>query len=83
LITVQVRFDRLNWPLLILYTATPIDKQLHGEHYQANVVRAPEVILGHPWSSSVDVWSVGCLVSHSIGLDHLLRSHLITSALAF
>jgi hypothetical protein len=24
--------------------------------------RAPEVMMGHPWSYPVDVWSVGCLV---------------------
>ncbi|KZW00485.1 kinase-like protein [Exidia glandulosa HHB12029] len=25
-------------------------------------MRAPEALLGHPWSSPLDVWSVGCIV---------------------
>jgi serine/threonine-protein kinase SRPK3 len=25
-------------------------------------LRAPEVILGYPWSTPIDIWSVGCLV---------------------
>ena len=29
---------------------------------QPVVLRAPEVILGHPWSTPIDIWSAGCLV---------------------
>lgn len=41
----------------------PIDKHLWGEAVQPVMLRAPEVILGHPWSTPIDIWTVGCLVS--------------------
>ncbi|KAK8243395.1 kinase-like domain-containing protein [Phyllosticta capitalensis] len=34
----------------------------HREDIQPNIYRAPEVILGVPWSYSVDVWNVGCVI---------------------
>jgi serine/threonine protein kinase len=34
----------------------------HLEDIQPNVYRAPEVILEAPWTYSVDVWNVGCMV---------------------
>jgi serine/threonine-protein kinase SRPK3 len=46
----------------ILKTATPINKHLN-EHCQAAIVHVPEVTLGYPWSTPVNIWSVGCLVS--------------------
>lgn len=33
------------------------------EDIQPDVYRAPEVVLGIPWTSSVDIWNVGCMVS--------------------
>ncbi|KAH9912037.1 kinase-like domain-containing protein [Fomitopsis serialis] len=33
------------------------------ELIQPDALRAPEVILGHPWSTPADIWSVGCLVT--------------------
>ncbi|KAI0724742.1 kinase-like domain-containing protein [Fomitopsis betulina] len=33
------------------------------EHVQPAALRAPEVILGHPWGPPVDIWSLGCLVT--------------------
>ncbi|KAL5634722.1 hypothetical protein ACGC1H_002682 [Rhizoctonia solani] len=33
-----------------------------GDEIQPTALRAPEVILGHPWDQAVDVWSIGCLV---------------------
>jgi serine/threonine protein kinase len=35
----------------------------HRESIQPNTYRAPEVILEIPWTYSVDIWNVGCLVS--------------------
>ncbi|KAG8720255.1 hypothetical protein FRC09_009848 [Ceratobasidium sp. 395] len=32
-----------------------------GDDIQPIRLRAPEVILGHPWDQAVDVWSIGCL----------------------
>lgn len=43
----------------------------HREDIQPNVYRAPEVILDIPWTCSVDIWNVGCMVSVS-GLNERL-----------
>lgn len=34
----------------------------HSEDVQPNIYRAPEVILGAPWTYSVDICNVGCMV---------------------
>lgn len=34
----------------------------HDQDVQPNVYRAPEVCLKAPWSYSIDIWNVGCLV---------------------
>ncbi|PLB49327.1 kinase-like protein [Aspergillus steynii IBT 23096] len=34
----------------------------HSEFVQPNIYRAPEVILGAPWTHSIDIWNVGCMV---------------------
>lgn len=31
-------------------------------HEQRDTLLAPEMLLKHPWSAAVDIWSVGCLV---------------------
>ncbi|KAH7921680.1 kinase-like protein [Leucogyrophana mollusca] len=41
--------------------STPVGK-VPEEQVQPVLLRAPEVILGHPWSTPIDIWSVGCLV---------------------
>ncbi|EMD34014.1 hypothetical protein CERSUDRAFT_55736, partial [Gelatoporia subvermispora B] len=33
------------------------------ELIQPSALRAPEVILGYPWSTQVDIWNLGCLVT--------------------
>ncbi|KZT68525.1 kinase-like protein [Daedalea quercina L-15889] len=33
------------------------------ELIQPDALRAPEVILGYPWSTPADIWSLGCLVT--------------------
>lgn len=44
-------------------TALPLERIDVGNLCQPTLLRAPEVILGHPWSTPIDIWSVGCLVS--------------------
>ena len=45
-------------------SAVPLDDGLeHREDIQPDIYRAPEVILDIPWSYSVDIWNVGCMVS--------------------
>ncbi|KAL5332951.1 kinase-like domain-containing protein [Aspergillus crustosus] len=34
----------------------------HLEDIQPNIYRAPEVILEVPWTYSVDIWNVGCMI---------------------
>ena len=36
---------------------------VHEGLIQPDIYRAPEVILGKKWTSKVDIWSVGTLVS--------------------
>lgn len=38
----------------------------HREDIQPDIYRSPEVILEAPWTYSVDIWNVGCMVS----VDH-------------
>ncbi|KAF8478755.1 kinase-like domain-containing protein [Gautieria morchelliformis] len=45
--------------LIDLGSATPAKQNL--EQAQPVLLRAPELILGHPWSTPIDIWSVGCL----------------------
>ncbi|KAG1802607.1 hypothetical protein EV424DRAFT_1304710, partial [Suillus variegatus] len=53
-------------------TATPIKKYLL-EKVQPTLLRAPEVILGHAWSTPIDIWSVGCLVFEYLSGAHLFK----------
>jgi serine/threonine-protein kinase SRPK3 len=39
------------------------DDAEHREDIQPNVYQAPEIILDIPWTYSVDIWNVGCMVS--------------------
>jgi len=50
--------------------ASLIDKH-HDDQCQAAIVRAPEVTLGYPWSTPVDIWSVRCLVFELVTNFHL------------
>ena len=43
--------------------ALPING-FHSDIIQPLSLRAPEVILGCEWDTSVDIWNLGCLVSH-------------------
>ncbi|KDR73028.1 hypothetical protein GALMADRAFT_281220 [Galerina marginata CBS 339.88] len=42
--------------------AIPVEKIDAEEECQPILLRAPEVILGHQYSTPIDIWSVGCLV---------------------
>ncbi|QRW07123.1 Serine/threonine-protein kinase [Ceratobasidium sp. AG-Ba] len=45
--------------------------QHFADKIQPLALRAPEVILGHPWDTAVDIWSLGCLT-----IELLTRSPL-------
>ena len=67
-------------PLLSDFGSAVFGDVEHDEDVQPNVYRAPEVCLKAPWSYSIDIWNVGCLVrpQSSGGLtkqaDYLARS---------
>ncbi|CAB1415797.1 unnamed protein product [Pleuronectes platessa] len=42
-----------------------------GSHLQARSYRSPEILLGHPFTEAIDMWSLGCMVARMY-----LRSHL-------
>lgn len=45
-------------------SAVPLDDgNEHREDIQPDIYRSPEIILDIPWSYSVDIWNVGCMVS--------------------
>ncbi|KAL4874722.1 kinase-like protein [Aspergillus karnatakaensis] len=39
-----------------------IPKSPHSVFAQAKIYRAPEVLLGVPWTFSADIWNVGCMI---------------------
>lgn len=51
-------------PVLCDFGSAVLGNEAHVQDVQPNVYRAPEVILEMPWSYSIDVWNVGCVVSH-------------------
>lgn len=44
-----------------LGSAVPGNKY-QSDFVQPNIYRAPEVILEAPWTYSIDIWNVGCMV---------------------
>lgn len=53
-------------PVLCDFGSAVIGSETHLEDVQPNIYRAPEVILEVPWSYSIDIWNLGCVVSHRI-----------------
>ncbi|EGP91784.1 unnamed protein product [Zymoseptoria tritici ST99CH_3D7] len=61
-------------------SAVPLDDgREHLEDIQPDVYRAPEVILDIPWTYSVDIWNVGCIIWDAFEGEHLFtgRDHEI------
>lgn len=42
--------------------ATPVDNPGREHLRQPSIIRAPEVTLRYPWTSTIDIWTVGCLL---------------------
>ncbi|KIL69157.1 hypothetical protein M378DRAFT_184402 [Amanita muscaria Koide BX008] len=51
--------------------ATPAYEPQRAESRQPSIIRAPEVTLRYPWDSSIDIWTVGCLLFELL-TDHQL-----------
>ncbi|KAI4843326.1 protein kinase [Aureobasidium sp. EXF-8845] len=49
-------------PVLCDFDSAVLGNIEHTEDVQPNIYRAPEVILEAPWTYSVDVWNVGCMI---------------------
>lgn len=57
--------------------ASWVDNHL-TEWIQPPSLRAPEVILGIPWNTKVDLWSAACTVGRKI---HSIHNHVLESNL--
>ena len=49
-------------PVLCDFGSAILGNQYHSVFIQPKIYRAPEVILGIPWTYSADIWNVGCMV---------------------
>ncbi|KAJ5723664.1 hypothetical protein N7488_001699 [Penicillium malachiteum] len=49
-------------PVLCEFGSAVLGEEKHTEDIQPNIYRSPEVILGVPWTYSVDIWNVGCMI---------------------
>lgn len=49
-------------PILCDFGSAIYGDQYHSVFIQPQIYRAPEVILGVPWTFSADIWNVGCMV---------------------
>ncbi|KAG6069688.1 hypothetical protein E4U16_007491 [Claviceps sp. LM84 group G4] len=57
-------------------SAIPLDDGTdRWKKIQPDVYRAPEVILDIPWTSSVDIWNVGCMIWDAFEGEHLFTGH--------
>ncbi|QRV92955.1 Serine/threonine-protein kinase [Ceratobasidium sp. AG-Ba] len=58
--------DSLDLDRVAIKIADLGEAQWSHHHFRDKVqplgLRAPEVILGHPWDAAVDIWSLGCLI---------------------
>ncbi|KAH8697802.1 kinase-like domain-containing protein [Talaromyces proteolyticus] len=52
----------LETPVLCDFGSAVLGNQFHVEFVQPNIYRAPEVILGVPWTYSIDIWNIGCMI---------------------
>lgn len=49
--------------VLINGTPSPLSLPSVYTYIQSRFYRSPEVILGHPYSMAVDMWSLGCILA--------------------
>ncbi|KAL4909735.1 kinase-like domain-containing protein [Aspergillus multicolor] len=58
----EIQPGKLGAPVLCDFSSAVIGNVTHCEDIQPERYRAPEVIIEAPWSYTVDVWNVGCMV---------------------
>lgn len=72
----KVRIPRDNAIKLIDFGCATYDDDEHKSDLIATrQYRAPEVIMGLPWSYPSDIWSVGCIVAELYCGDQLFETH--------
>ena len=57
---------QLGSPVLCDFGSAVLGDEKHSEDIQPDIYRAPEVILEAPWTYSVDIWNVGCMVRQPV-----------------
>ncbi|KAI1077700.1 kinase-like domain-containing protein [Whalleya microplaca] len=62
-------------PVLCDFGSAVYGDSEHLEDVQPNIYRAPEVILEVPWTYSIDIWNVGCMVWDVFEGGHLFTGH--------
>lgn len=55
-------------PVLCDFSSAVLGTTEHSEDVQPNIYRAPEVIIEAPWSYSIDIWNVACMVKSQLSL---------------
>ena len=60
--TIYISPKQLGAPVLCDFGSAVLGNEKHSEDIQPDIYRAPEVILEVPWTYSVDIWNVGCMV---------------------
>jgi len=60
---------------LIDFGSATWEEQYHSSVVSTRHYRAPEVILGLPWSYPCDAWSVGCILAELLTGDALFQTH--------
>lgn len=51
------------WSRELIYSTRPPLFPLVYTYIQSRFYRSPEVILGHPYSMAIDMWSLGCILA--------------------
>ncbi|KAL8910112.1 MAG: hypothetical protein Q9171_004573 [Xanthocarpia ochracea] len=54
--------ESIGMPLLSDFGSAVLGDVHHDQDVQPNVYRSPEVCLKAPWSYSIDIWNLGCLI---------------------
>ncbi|GES61238.1 kinase-like protein [Aspergillus terreus] len=72
----ELRMPR-NWgaPVLCDFGSAVPGGEEHTEDIQPNIYRAPEVILEVPWTYSVDIWNVGCMIWNIFEAESLFTGY--------
>ncbi|EGX95239.1 Protein kinase-like domain [Cordyceps militaris CM01] len=59
----ELKFSKyMGLPVLCDFGTTVKGGVQHLEEAQPNIYRAPEVLLQVPWTYSIDIWNVGCMI---------------------